>query len=253
MEVEPIAGLETLGISKHVVAMFIVLFLLFLTFIPFGKRVASDVAPRGAFVNFLEVILLFLRDEVARPILGKAGDKYLPVIWTFFFFILYCNLLGLIPVPLPLPIVTGHGEETVLFGTVTATGQIWVTGTLAIIAFFWYHGLGIREQGLVPYIRHIVPGGVPAPMRPMIFGLELIGHVIKPAALMVRLWANMTGGHAILYACIGFIFMFGFAIAPVSLAAGVAIFLLEIFVAFLQAFVFTFLVVIFLGGALHPH
>ena len=87
LSLEQIAGLERFGVTKHVIAMFIVVLLLCLTFIPFGRRVKSHVAPRGAFVNFIEVILLFLRDEVTRPILGKEGDKFLPVVWTFFFFI----------------------------------------------------------------------------------------------------------------------------------------------------------------------
>ena len=252
MEVEGILGLEAYGVSKHVLAMFLVVVLLFLTFIPFGSKVSADIAPRGAFVNFIEAILLFLRDEISRPILGKEGDKFLPVAWTFFFFILYCNLIGLVPLPIKVPVVL-HGEvDWQWFGTVTPTGQIFVTGTLAMIAFFWYHGLGLTEQGVVAYIRHIVPGGVPGPMKPMMFVLESIGHVIKPAALMIRLWANMTGGHAILYAVIGFIFLFGWIAVP-SVGIAVAIYLLEIFVAFLQAFVFTFLVVVFLGGALHPH
>lgn len=249
-------GLADYGISKHVLALFLVVILLCLTFIPFGFKVSRDVAPRGAFVNFIEVILLFLRDEVTRPVLGKDGDKFLPVVWTFFFFILYCNLVGLLPLPVPVPIITEHGAqgyEWQLFGMVTATGQIFVTGTLAIIAFLWWHGLGIKEQGLVAYVRHIVPGGIPLVLRPMFFVIECMGHVIKPSALMIRLWANMVGGHAVLFAMIGFIFIFGAWLIPVSIVAGIAIFFLEIFVAFLQAFVFTFLVVVFLGGALHPH
>jgi F-type H+-transporting ATPase subunit a len=254
MGLEGILGLEAYGITKHVLAIFVVVAALFLIFIPFGRKVSSEVAPRGAFVNFIEVILLFLRDEVARPVLGKEGDKFLPVIWTFFFFILFCNLIGLFPIPFPLPITDqAGGWDWHLWGLVTPTGQIAVTGTLAAIAFFWYHGLGIKEQGIVAYIRHIVPGGVPGPIKPMMFFLESLGHIIKPAALMIRLWANMTGGHAILYATIGFIFLFGWALVVPSVGVGVAIYLLEIFVAFLQAFVFTFLVTVFLGGALHPH
>ncbi len=251
--VEAIAGLGHLGVSKHVLALFIVAILLALTFVPFGAAVRASVAPKGRLVNALEAILLFLRDEVARPFLGKEGDRFLPVIWTFFFFVLYCNLLGLVPLPFKVP-VAHHGEtQWMWFGTVTPTGQVTVTGTLAAIAFCWYHGLGIRAQGLVPYIRHIVPSGIPVALLPLIFVLEVAGHLVKPAALMVRLWANMTGGHAVLYAFLGFVFMFGLALAPITVLGGIAVFCLEIFVAFLQAYVFTFLVAVFLGGALHPH
>ena len=246
-------GLSRFGISKHVLALFAVAGLLALTFIPFGRRVAANVAPTGRLVNLLEAVLLFLRDEVARPFLGKEGDRFLPVIWTFFFFILYCNLLGLIPIPIPLDLIhNGHVVEDAMFGTVTATGQVWVTGTLAAIAAIWYHGLGIKSQGLVAYIRHLVPSGVALPLVPLIFVLEVVGHIVKPCALMIRLWANMTGGHAVLYSFLGFVFM-AWWLAPVTVVAGIAVFCLEIFVAFLQAYVFTFLVVVFLGGALHPH
>ncbi len=252
--VEAIAApFGSFGISKHVLALFMVALLLVLTFVPFGAAIRSSVAPKGRLVNALEAVLLFLRDEVSRPFLGKEGDRFLPMIWTFFFFILYCNLLGLVPLPIPVKVFHAGHEQWVWFGTVTATGQITVTGALAGIAFLWYHGLGIKAQGLVPYIRHIVPSGIPLPLLPLIFVLEVAGHIVKPAALMVRLWANMTGGHAVLYAFLGFVFMFGLWLAPVTILGGLAVFLLEIFVAFLQAYVFTFLVVVFLGGALHPH
>lgn len=273
MKVEGVAGLSHYGISKHVLMLFLAAVLLLLTFIPFGIRVRKHVAPKGILVNFLEAILLFFRDEVTRPVLGKEGDKYLPVVWTFFFFILYCNLLGL--VPLPIPVLTepgglpswlpgaaaagGHAApHWTYIGLLTATGQLAVTGTLAIIAGIWLHGLGIKEQGLIAYLRHIVPGGVPVLLAPFLWFLEAIGHVMKLVALMIRLWANMLGGHALLFAIVGFVFMVGAsaglaAIGPVSIVAGVAIYFLEIFVAFLQAFVFTFLVTIFLGDALHPH
>lgn len=252
LDIEMIAPLAKLGISKQVLALFAVGVLLTLTFVPFGRKVSAEVAPTGRFVNLIESILLFLRDEVARPFLGREGDRFLPVIWTFFFFILYCNLLGLFP--LPIPVELSHGGHTKLawFGTVTATGQVYVTGTLAAIAAIWYHGLGIKSQGFVAYVRHLVPSGVALPLVPLIFVLEVVGHIVKPCALMIRLWANMTGGHAVLYSFLGFVFM-AWWLAPVTVLAGIAVFCLEIFVAFLQAYVFTFLVVVFLGGALHPH
>ncbi|MGE0711226.1 MAG: F0F1 ATP synthase subunit A [Planctomycetota bacterium] len=257
MEVEAIAGLSTIGISKHVLAMMLAGGILLAVFIPFGRRVAADPVPRGPMVNALESVLLFLRDEVVRPFLGEDGDRFLPVLWTFFFFILTCNLLGLVPLPIKVP-VEGHGWSW--YGAVTATGQMAVTGTLAAIAFVWYHGNGIRAQGLVPYVRHLVPGGVPLGLVPLIFVLEVVGHIVKPAALMIRLWANMTGGHAVLYAVINFVFAFGVlglaylvGAGAITVLGGFAVFCLEIFVAFLQAYVFTFLVVVFLGGALHPH
>ena len=254
LEVDPLAYGGAWGVSKHVLVMALAGLALCATFIPFGMKIKADPVPRGRMVNFFESILLFLRDDIVRPALGKEGDRYLPVVWSFFFFILYCNLFGLIPIPVQVPVLTaGGGTEWQWLGGVTATGQIAVTGTLALIATTWYLGLGIKNQGLIPFIRHLVPGGVPLLLVPLIFLLEVIGHLVKPAALMIRLWANMTGGHAVLYSFIGFIFTFGAALAVVSVPAGIAIYFLEIFVAFLQAYVFTFLMVVFLQGSLHPH
>lgn len=256
MHVEAIPGLAAFGISKHVIGIFIVGLLLLLTFIPFGSALARDYVPRGRFVNLFETILLFIRDEVSRPFLGKEGDKFLPVLWTFFFFILYCNLLGLFPI-LPLPVIGGDGHSHLSWSTVTPTGQIWVTGTLAMIAALWWHGHGIREQGLIAYIKNIVPGGLPGWLILPMFAIEIFSHIIKPAALMLRLWANMMGGHAVLYAMLGLIFLFGATtlgplVMGISVGMSVAVYVLELFVAFLQAYVFTFLVTVFLGASVHP-
>lgn len=253
-QIEPIAGLDQFGISKHVLAMMFGSSVLLLIFGAFGKRISGDPVPRGPFVNLIESICLFLRDDVTRPFLGEDGDRFLPMVWSFFFFILACNLTGLLPLPFKVSVVAqDHHVHSTWFGMVTATGTYWVTGTLAGCAFIWWVGNGIKAQGFVPFVRHLVPGGVPLPLLPLIAFLEVLGLVIKPAALMIRLWANMTGGHALFYAIVGLVFMFGFAIAPVSILGGMAIYVLEIFVAFLQAFVFTFLMVVFLDGSLHPH
>jgi F-type H+-transporting ATPase subunit a len=257
MHTEAIPGLANLGVSKHALGLMLVGLLLMLTFIPFGSALERDYVPRGRFVNLLEVILLFIRDEVTRPFLGKEGDKFLPVLWTFFFFILYCNLLGLFPV---LPTPSFSADHPISWSTVTPTGQIWVTGALAFIAAIWWHGHGIKEQGLITYLKNIVPGGLPVALIPLMIVVEIFSHVIKPCALMLRLWANMMGGHAVLYAMLGLIFLFGaewhgLATGPIALIAvpmSVAVYVLELFVAFLQAYVFTFLVTVFLGAAVHP-
>lgn len=221
-----------LGMSHHVLSLFIAAALMLLIF----PKMAQDqsLVPRG-FRNFFEAIMLFVRDEVAKPFLGPNTPKFLPVLWTFFFFILFCNLLGLVP------------------GMATATGQIWVTATLAFTAFGWYHASGIWEQGFFPYVKNIVPGGLPWWLILPMFAIELFGHITKPVALAIRLWANMTGGHAVLYAFLGLIFVFqSYAMGPVAVACATAVYMLEIFVAFIQAYVFTFLVTVFLGAAVHP-
>jgi F-type H+-transporting ATPase subunit a len=221
-----------LGISKHVFSLFIASALMLLIFPTIAKD--RSLVPRGT-RNFFEVIMLFIRDEVAKPFLGENTDKFLPVLWNFFFFILFNNLLGLVP------------------GMATATGSIFVTGTLAIMAAIWFHLCGIAEQGIVAYIKNIVPPGLPLWLLPLMIVVELVGHIAKPFALMVRLFANMTGGHAVLYAFVGLVLIFqSYALGPVSVALAIPIYLLELFVAFVQAYVFTFLVTVFLGAAVHP-
>jgi F-type H+-transporting ATPase subunit a len=220
------------GISKHVVSLFIASYAMLAVFPAIAKD--ESLVPRGL-RNFFEVIMLFIRDEVARPFLGPNTDKFLPVLWTFFFFVLFNNLLGLVP------------------GMTTATGSILVTGTLAVTAMIWYHACGVAEQGVVTYIKNIVPPGLPLWLLPLMIVVELVGHLAKPFALMVRLFANMTGGHAVLYAFVGLVLIFqSFYLGPVSVALAIPIYMLELFVAFIQAYVFTFLVTVFLGAAVHP-
>src|SRR5262245_26951209 len=210
-----------LGISKHVFSLFVASALMIAVFPAIAKD--KGLVPRGG-RNFFEVIMLFIRDEVAKPFLGERTDKFLPVLWNFFFFILFNNLLGLIP------------------GMATATGSIFVTGTLAIMAAVWFHFCGVVEQGFFAYLKNIVPPGLPFWLLPLMIVVELVGHVAKPFALMVRLFANMTGGHAVLYAFVGLVLIFqSYALGPVSVALAIPIYLLELFVAFVQAYVFTFL------------
>jgi F-type H+-transporting ATPase subunit a len=232
-------GLGWLGLSYHVLSMFVAAGLMLLIF---PKVAKDDGLVPGKFRSFWEVLLLFIREEVARPVLHERTDRYVPVLWNFFFFVLFCNLLGLVPIHIP-------GQVT---GLVCATGQIWVTGTLAVTAFLWYELAGVYEQGLIPYVKNIVPPGLPLPLIPLLFLLEIIGHLTKPFALMMRLWANMVGGHAVLYAIIGLVFVSGLKAAGFAVLGGVGIIILEIFVAFLQAYVFTFLVAVFLSGTVAP-
>ena len=253
-QVEAVKVLGTLGISKHVLGLFMVSAALIVLFSQFGKALAADpVVPRGRLVNLLESILLFLRDEVSRPFLGKDGDKFLPVLWTVFFYILGCNLLGLLPLPLPVPVEHGGETHWTWFGTTTPTGHVFITGTLAAIVGLWWHALGIKGYGLIGHIKNtLIPGGVPWWLLPLMIVVEAMGALIKVAALAVRLWANMMGGHTVLYVILGMIFLFGWVAAPFAVLGAVAIYCLEIFVAFLQAYVFTFLVVVFLGMSIHP-
>lgn len=233
-------GSLNLPFSKHVLMMLIAAFLL-LALLPLIVRSSSPaLAP---FRSMIEIIVLFLRDEVVGPNLGHKTAAYLPYFATLFFFILAMNLLGLVP-----------------YGS-TATGNLAVTGGLAITTFVLINFAGIKEQGLFSYIGHIVPKGVPLWLYPLLFPIELIGLLTKSFALCVRLFANMIAGHIVILSFIGLIFMFG-AVSP-FLGLGVAapaavvlilfVLLLELFVAFLQAYIFTFLTAIFTGASMHPH
>ena len=229
-----------LPLSKHLLMM-VIAALIMLIFFPLIARIKnSRLMP---FKSVLEVMFLFIRNDIVIPNLGQSGIKYLSYFATLFFFILICNLLGMVP-----------------FGA-SATGNIAVTGAMAFTTFSFIHIAGIREQGFGSYIKHIVPSGVPGWLFPLLFPIEIIGLITKSFALCVRLFANMIAGHIVILSFMGLIFMFGAinpwlglgVTAPVSVVMILFVSLLEIFVAFLQAYIFTFLTSIFVGAAMHPH
>jgi len=253
-------------VTNHVLMTLVAALLVVAVFLPVAKRVRTGGAgldaylTRGRIAQLFEVICVFLREEVARPALGMLTDRYIKFIWTTFFFILFCNLLGMIPLGPLLRFVAGNEPHLEHWGG-TPTGNISVTGGLAAVSFFMIHFVGIREQGW-RYFAHFNPG--PAYMAPLLVPLELIGALVKPFALCVRLFANMVAGHLVLGALISLIFMaagagavrplLGFGVVVPALAGSLALSLLELFVAFLQAFIFTFLTVLFIAaGAVHEH
>lgn len=226
---------------------------------------AADLAPSGPWANLVEAICLGLRDEIFKPLLKEQTDKFMPILWTFFWFILTCNMLGLIPIldltyELGKFIGLGKGEGASWYGIGgTATQSIWVTGALALIAFLYYNYHGLKTDP-VGFFAHLT-GGAPWYMWPIIIPVEVMGIFIKPFALALRLFANMTGGHVLLAALFGFVPALGGALGAVGIGAGiiplagaVAINVLEILVAFLQAFIFTFLTGLFLSQlVVHEH
>ena len=249
--------------TNHLIMTLVAAGLMVLVFSHVAKRARTQGAGVDAYVTkgrvaqLFEVICVFLREEVARPALGVLTDKYIKFIWTTFFFVLFCNLLGMIPLGPILRFIAGNNPHFEHWGG-TATGSISVTAGLAIVSFIAIHFVGIREQGW-RYFAHFNPG--PAYMAPLLVPLELAGALVKPFALCVRLFANMVAGHLVLAALIGLIFMAGKASAAVgygvvipALGGALALSLLELFVAFLQAFIFTFLTVLFIAaGAVHEH
>ncbi len=217
---------------------------------------------RNPFAHMIEVICLFLRDEIVEPLLHGNTRKFMPFLWTLFFFILTLNLLGLVPLldltHLLFREQLAEKHLAVIGGT--ATQNIFVTGALALIAGVVINVAGMRELGIGGYLHHMT-AGAPWYVWPLVIPIELVGQIIKPTALAIRLFANMTAGH-ILLAQIMIFAGLGGAMLTVGKPVGgvvwlfatlgaVAIFFLEIFVAFLQAFIFMFLTAVFISLLQH--
>jgi len=216
---------------------------------------------KGKLGQLVEVIVLYLRDTVIKPVLGHNTNKYLPFLLTAFFFILVNNLLGLVPL-LDLQHVAGTlflgDPHWALIGG-TATGNLAVTGALAFVAFLIIQIHAFKELGIGGWLHHLL-GGAPWYLAPIMVPVELLGMFIKPGALAIRLFANMLAGHTLMavLALFGLMAYNGMhswiaagGISLVSMAFAVAITFLELFVAFLQAFIFMFLVAVFIGQMSH--
>lgn len=264
-----LAGYD-ISITKRVVMLFMAAGFLLLILIPAARAIAKNPYKKPSrFTGFVEVLVNFIRHDVAHASLGHHSHPYEPYLLTLFFFILISNLLGLIPslgeIYVTIGQATGlmhaHGGHDSfalplaekLWPGITATGDIAVTATLAIFSFIVILISGFAYQGVL-FIRNIVPDGIPLPLWPIMWPIEFIGLFTKPFALAIRLLANMTAGHMIILVLLGFIFQFqSYFIAPVSVAGAVAIYMLELFVAFLQAYIFTFLTSLFISQVQHRH
>ena len=221
-----------LSITRHVVMMWIAAALLITSMLIAFRR--PRLVPSGL-ANLFETIVIFVRDDIVLDNMGERGRPYLPYLLTVFFFILFCNLLGLIPY------------------SATATGNIAVTAALAFCSFVTILIAGIANNGLFGYFKNLVPPGIPVWLLPIMIPVELLGMFVKPFALCIRLFANMTAGHVVILAFISMIFIFeSLAIAPIAVLFAAAIYLLEIFVGLVQAFIFTLLSTLFIGMAAHP-
>ena len=219
--------------TKHVIFMWLAAILVFLIAITVSRQYRSSLIPKRV-SNLFEIFIIFVRDEIAVPTLGKNYYKFLPFLLTLFFFILFGNFLGLIPY------------------SATFTSNIAVTATLAIISFIMIQLGGIRQNGFFGYFKGLVPHGIPVVLLPLMILVEILGLFTKPFALAIRLFANMIAGHIVILALIGLIFFMGtIFVAPVSIAFAVFIYLLEILVALIQAYIFTMLSSLFIGMAVH--
>lgn len=243
-------SLWRMGITKQTFIFFLAGILTILFFWSHARGAGKRTIP-SRWGNFVEFILEFIRDQMVRPFLGRGGDRFVPVLATFFTYILISNLLGLVPFLDYLSYEEGVGGNT-------ATGNLGITAGLAICAFCAYHFLGMREQGFVPYIKSLFPP-VPFYVLAIIIPVELMAHAVRPCALAIRLFANMVAGHTLVAVILGFTAVFtrdfavgGAAISLFSVVGVTALTFLELLVALIQAFVFTFLTTVFLAGAVHP-
>ena len=185
---------------------------------------------------------MWVRDEMVAPIMGKdGGNAFLPFFLAIFFFILFMNLLGLVP------------------GGATATASPGVTLALASVTFIAMIAMGMKHNGAVKFWTGLVPHGLPLPLWPLMFLIEVVGLVVKPVALTIRLFANMTAGHLIVLSGMGLIYYFGetsdllgWVASPLAVGFAVFIMIIESFVAMLQAYIFTYLSILFIQMCVHP-
>jgi F-type H+-transporting ATPase subunit a len=219
--------------SKHLIMMWLaVVVLLAVVFSSLGKR---SVIPKGLY-NFVELLVSFVRNEIAVKNIGvKDGDRFVPYLVTAFFFILFVNLFGLLPF------------------AATATGNLAVTVTMALFTFFITQYAGIKSMGLVGFLSHLT-GGVHPALWVIMIPVEILGLFTKPFALTVRLFANMIAGHIVILSLIGLIFALGSPwVAFGSVPMALAIFMLELFVGFVQAYIFCMLSSLFIGAMVVHH
>ena len=233
-----------LSMTRHLVFALLAMTVLVFVFMQLAKRYASGIgrtsAPRGLVQNLLETLIVFVRDDIAIPNLGESHyRRYLPFLLTAFFFILTCNLLGLVP-----------------FGG-TATSNLNVTVVLAAFTFGLTQLNGSRDHW-----RHVFwPPNMPVIVKLLLIPTEIMGLFTKPIALAIRLFANMTAGHLVILSLIGLIFTFGqlfgslagYSVAPISLGLTLFVYFLELLIAFIQAYIFTILSALFIGMAIAEH
>lgn len=238
--------------SKHVVMLWISALLCMLVLVSAGRgatRARAEGRPARGLSGAIEAMVLYLRNDVLLPNLGHHGEKYVPFCLTAFFMILFANLLGLVPY------------------MATATGNISVTAVLAVLSFIMIEVAGMRALGkgyinTIVYWPHDLPFAIKAPVSLIMTPVEILSKFTKPFALAMRLFANMTAGHIAVLALIGMIFTIaemltspvaGFAAASVPVALATAIMALEVFVSFLQAFIFMLLTAVFIGQIRESH
>ncbi len=218
-----------LSINKAVVFLWISALVVFLLVWLPSRR--PSLVPRGL-QNLVEGLLEFIRDGIVKEVMGEKGLPYFPFIATLFLFILGANLVGLIP------------------GSFTATAQTSTTWTWAVIVFLLYNYVGVTTHGPIKYLKTFIPAGAPLPLMPIMFVLEVISHIVRPFSLGVRLFANMLAGHLVIALFIGMSVGAAWYVKAFPFAFAVIMYMFEVFIAVLQAYIYAILAAIYIGGAL---
>ena len=219
------------SVTKSLFMMIVSSLLLVIVLSIAASKNAKSKVPTGL-GNMIESIVVFIRDEVVIANMGQGGVKFLPFFLTLFFFILFANFIGLFPF------------------MAQPTKNINVTGGLALVTFAMTQVMGVKHNGL-KYFKNLVPPGIPIFVMPIMIVVEFIGLFTKPFSLMIRLFANITAGTIIILSLIGLIFILNYTGAVIAVPFALFIYCLEIFVALLQAYIFTMLSVLFIQGAIH--
>ncbi len=261
------------SVTKHVFMVWMVaLLVLAVTTFTVRRYVRQDrLVPRG-FMNALEVIVEFVRDSMVEPNVGRKWVMvWTPLVLTLFVFILTANAIGLVPVFEVIGLFdrvvlhTSHDSflNRLLHGGTTATGNFNVTAGLATVTFFAIITAGTRAHGFIRHWKNLAPPGLAWPIYILLIPIEIIGMLVRPFALTMRLAANMTGGHIAILAMLSFVFLFaemaGLAVVGIgvglvmSLPLAVGITALEIIIVLVQAYVFALLTAVFIGMAIHAH
>ncbi|HED07974.1 MAG TPA: ATP synthase F0 subunit A [Ignavibacteria bacterium] len=224
-----------ISITKHIFFSWIVALILIVVLFFVARSYKKSLIPKGL-TNFFEIIIIFVRDEIVKPTIGKGYEFFLPFHLTVFFFVLLAGLFGLVPY------------------SSTVTGNIAVTAALAGISFIAIQLGGIKSNGFFGYFKGLIPSGMPKWLLVIIIPLEILGLFTKPFALCIRLFANMIAGHVVILSLIGLIFIFSafaYAVAPISVGFSLFIYLLDILIILIQAYIFTMLTALFIGMAVH--
>jgi F-type H+-transporting ATPase subunit a len=240
-----------LNITKHFILMTVVALLVLASMLYLARKLRHPFRKPTRLQSLFESLFEYMRDTVFEPVLGAEGKRFHPLCFSFFLFILYANLLGMIPPFAPL--IPKQGGEAVWLGG-AITGNLSTTLALGLITFVVFNAAGMRAKGVIGYWKDLVPQGTPGWMGPITLVLEVVGIFSKTIALIMRLFANMIGGHVALLLILLLILKFqSLTIGPVAVLVDLAISALELFVAVLQAYIFAFLSALFIGLAIKKH